>query len=348
MDTETNEYLADDVGRCNRQEKCGYHLTPRQYFAAHPDKRKAFSGTKDQVVRFNTVPFSLMQSTLKGYQNNHFTQFLVKLFGETVAAGLIERYRIGTSKHWPGATIFWQIDTQNRVRTGKIMLYDKNTCKRVKQPYNHIAWVHCLLRKSESRESRKSPEVTANQNAANESPKQLSDSRSSGLPDFLLRQCFFGEHLLALDPFSTVAITESEKTAIIASYYYPKFTWLAAGSLEGLSLSKCRVLKNRDVVLFPDINGYAKWHIKALELIRDIGSATFRIDKELLRRATPEDRKNGIDIADLFIDPKLNEWEWTEDETVRSCSPPLSQDRTDDDKPETVMMTLRQVADGWG
>ncbi|WP_262497441.1 DUF6371 domain-containing protein [Mucilaginibacter gotjawali] len=338
MDTETNEYLADDVGRCNRQEKCGYHVTPRQYFAAHPDKRKAFKGTNDQVIRFNTVPFSLMQSTLKGYQNNHFTQFLVKLFGEAVTAGLIERYRIGTSKHWPGATIFWQTDAQDRVRTGKIMLYDKNTGKRVKQPYNHIAWVHGLLHKSESQESRKSPEAAANTNAPNVSPKHLSN--------FLLRQCFFGEHLLALDPFSTVAITESEKTAIIASYYYPKFTWLAAGSLEGLSLGKCRVLKNRHVVLFPDINGYAKWHIKALELIRDIGSATFRIDKQLLRSATAEDRKNGIDIADLLIDPKRNEWDWTEDKNVRPCSAPGSRCRTDA-IPEPGMMTLSEVAEGW-
>jgi hypothetical protein len=37
---------------------------------------------------------------------------------------LIAQFYIGTSKHWPGATIFWQIDHQGRIRTGKIMLYD--------------------------------------------------------------------------------------------------------------------------------------------------------------------------------------------------------------------------------
>lgn len=41
------------------------------------------------------------------------------------------RYRIGTSNHWPNATIFWQIDQQQKVHTGKIMLYDYHTGHRV-------------------------------------------------------------------------------------------------------------------------------------------------------------------------------------------------------------------------
>jgi hypothetical protein len=330
MDTETNEHLADHVGRCNRQEKCGYHVSPRQYFAENPGKRSGYKAPLETVIRFNTIPADLVQRTLKAYQQNHFAQFLVKLFGETATAELLDRYHIGTSKYWPGATIFWQIDAQHRVRTGKIMLYDETTCKRVKQPYNHIAWVHSLV-----------------------GGRQLADSGGSGeftnckppTANFQLSQCFFGEHLLARDPFSTVAITESEKTAVIASYYYPKFTWLAAGSLEGLNVAKCRVLKNRQVILFPDINGYAKWHTKALTLIRQIGSATFRIDKELLRKASAEDRKNGIDIADLFIDPALKEW--AGEENVRSSSAQGQQDRTDTTEPEPLMMTLRELVERW-
>ena len=29
-------YINDDVGKCNRLDKCGYHYPPRQYFADHP------------------------------------------------------------------------------------------------------------------------------------------------------------------------------------------------------------------------------------------------------------------------------------------------------------------------
>ena len=43
IDTENNNnYLSDNVGKCNRLDKCGYHYTPKQYFADNPwleDKR---------------------------------------------------------------------------------------------------------------------------------------------------------------------------------------------------------------------------------------------------------------------------------------------------------------------
>lgn len=89
------------------------------------------------------------------------------------------RYRIGTSNHWPNATIFWQIDQQQKVHTGKIMLYDYHTGHRVKDPFNHIAWVH----KSENTKNTK---------------------------NFHLKQCLFGLHLLRPDT-KIVAIVEAEK-----------------------------------------------------------------------------------------------------------------------------------------
>ena len=54
-------------------------------------------------------------------------------------------YHVGTSKHWTGATVFWQVDNQGKVRTGKVMLYNPETGKRVKEPYSHVSWVHSLI-----------------------------------------------------------------------------------------------------------------------------------------------------------------------------------------------------------
>ena len=43
IDTENNnQYLSDNVGKCNRLDKCGYHYTPRQYFTDNPHKRDNF------------------------------------------------------------------------------------------------------------------------------------------------------------------------------------------------------------------------------------------------------------------------------------------------------------------
>ena len=41
IDTETNQYINERVGKCNRLDKCGYHYTPHQYFTDNPWKRDA-------------------------------------------------------------------------------------------------------------------------------------------------------------------------------------------------------------------------------------------------------------------------------------------------------------------
>lgn len=68
-----------------------------------------------------------MEQTLKGYKHNNLYCFLSEQLGEDEALQLVHRYHVGTSKHWEGATVFWQIDTIGRVRTGKIMLYNPET-----------------------------------------------------------------------------------------------------------------------------------------------------------------------------------------------------------------------------
>ena len=34
----SNIYINDNVGKCNRLDKCGYHYTPKQYFEEHPQQ----------------------------------------------------------------------------------------------------------------------------------------------------------------------------------------------------------------------------------------------------------------------------------------------------------------------
>ena len=305
VDTGTGEYLADHVGRCDREESCGYHYPPREYFKANPD---AFKTLNPHLIKppmpqrkYNTIPYQLLADSMHSYHHNNFIYFLGELFGEQEAKALATKYNVGTARHWPGATIFWQVDVNDKVRTGKIMLYNIKDCRRVKEPYNHIAWLHTLWGAKIKAETIQ----PGTPDPAREHPADLASSR---LSEFSPKQCLFGEHLLCLDPFKTVAITESEKTAVIASVYYPNYIWLAAESLEGLNADKCAVLKDRQVILYPDVNGYAKWHNKAHELNLKIPSATFTTDDSLVRIATPYDIERGIEIADLYIDAKLQDW----------------------------------------
>lgn len=83
--------------------------------------------------------------------------------------------------------------------------------------------------------------------------------------DFHLCQCFFGEHLINAAKTKPIALVESEKTALIASYYLPQFIWIASGGKNGCFNTKSlSVLKNRDVVLFPDLGATTVWQDKLL------------------------------------------------------------------------------------
>ena len=205
----------------------------------------------------------VFKQSLKAYPTNNFVQYLSTLFGDELTNMLISRYFIGSSKHWPGATIFWQIDMQRRIRTGKIMLYNPNSGKRIKEPVNHIAWAHQVLKQ----------------------------------PDFELGQCLFGEHLLR-DNTKPVALAESEKTALIASIYFPRYNWLAVGSLNGLNAQKCSILKGRTVTLFPDLNAFDKWTDKAKELSL---ITRFKVSHLLENKASATERQQGLDLADYLV-----------------------------------------------
>jgi len=268
IDTETGEHIHPSVGRCNRESNCGCHYTPKQYFQdnnisfdTQPKAYKPRPVTPQKPISF--VPIEIFKASLKEHEANHFIKFLISLFGVEVSNELISQYFIATSKHWNGATVFWQIDTQGKVRTGKIMLYSPTTGKRIKEPFKHINWVHSVIKQ----------------------------------PEFELKQCLFGEHLL-IDKTKPVAIVESEKTAVIASVYLPQFIWLAVGSLTNLNAEKCSILKGRTVTLFPDLNGFEKWSNKAKEISH---LAIFTISDLLERKATETERKQGFDLADYLI-----------------------------------------------
>jgi hypothetical protein len=271
IDTENGKYINDNVGRCNRENKCGYHLTPKEYFLKNGrflDANVGIFGLRSSKPLFKpTIPTYIskeifIESLLP--KRNHFLAYLTKLLGEKEALKLRETYRIGSSEHWEGATVFWQIDSKEMIRTGKIMLYDRNTGRRIKQPFNHISWVHS----------------------------------SNNLPNFELKQCLFGEHLLVGNN-KPVGVVESEKTAIICSHFIPDKIWLATGGKSNFKADLFENLKNRKVTFYPDLGAFIAWQEK---IKNELTSITHRyIDKTLEECATELERANGLDLADFLL-----------------------------------------------
>ncbi len=275
IDTETGEYLADNVGICNRLTSCGYHYSPKDYFRdnkiLNPNQHTPISKRlpvispekkihKENMPQF--IPPEIFQKSLSNYENNNLIQYLKTIFDEETVFYLINIYKIGTSNHFGGGTtIFWQLDTAGKIRTGKLIKYDPKTGKRIKKPFVATNWVHALEYKK----------------------------------GYNLSQCLFGEHLLAEDLISPVAIVESEKTAIIALAKMPEYLWLATGSLTEFKPAKLNILKNRKVVAFPDLGTFDIWKKKASEM-----SFYIKVSDYLERNATNEQRKKGLDIADFL------------------------------------------------
>ena len=238
IEISTGKELHPDVGKCNRIVKCGYHYTPKQFFASQRTFKPNYYVPKPKKIKTNPIyikdisfiPDKMFIESKNNYEKNNFILFLRKKFdSKTIIEELIDKYNIGTSDKWKGSTIFWQKDIHGNIRTGKIMLYDPMTGKRVRKPYSHISWAH------------------------------------NNIKNFKLEQCLYGEHLLSKD-IKIVCLTESEKTALIASIYHPDNVWLATGGISNLSLGQCRVLSGKRVVLFPDKGAYSIWWNKAMQI----------------------------------------------------------------------------------
>lgn len=281
LDQHTDEYLDDKTGKCSRAIKCGYHFSPKQYFAEGgvstfglQNKSLIWKPKPKVKLELSYIDKTVLEESIDNKLPNNFLLYLSSIWDVEVIVHLANEYNIGTSNHWSGATIFWQVDNFGEIRSGKIMLYNPITGKRIKQPYNHINWIHKVLK----------------------------------LSNFNLQQCFFGEHLLYKYKEKPVAIVESEKTAVIASVFLPEFIWLACGSVHNLNNEKTMVLKGRNVVLFPDLGCFDLWNDKIPTLSK---LATFRTSTLLEEKATDNERKHGFDIADYLTKPNITNYNTT-------------------------------------
>jgi len=270
--TLTKQPLAEYVGRCNREQQCAYHYTPGQFLADHkiifPSRNlnKLPKPVNNAPKTVSYIPLPLFKTTLQNYNENHFVTYLNTHLGIRKTQELISKFFIGTSKHWPGATVFWQIDSQGRIRTGKIMLYDPLKGKRVKAPFNHISWVHQALK----------------------------------IDPFHLSQTLFGAHQLIQVPVNKpVALVESEKTAIIATAFWPDFIWLATGSLSGLTPERCEPLQGRKIILFPDAGAHQQWQQKAEQLNNHLG-IKIKVSNWLEEHVNQAGLEKGADLADCL------------------------------------------------
>ena len=300
IDGNTNKPIHRSVGRCNRENSCGYHYKPRDYFRDNPDNGLAYKLRNNPLAGKYQMSSNIDNKPLAGSDeflfdkkeitidyipktylvnsasyNSNFIKFLINYFPRKEIEEAAKQYALGATRN--KSVIYWQIDINGNVRTGKIMQYNPKTGKRVKNGTGNINWVHSILKR-----------------------------RNSIYQNFNLRQCYFGEHLLKQYPNKPVAIVEGEKTAVIGSMIYKDFNWLAAGNLNGLSVSKSEVLKDKHVVLYPDAGCMEKWTKKMRE-IRAKVSAKVSVSDFIEKHVNENELQQGYDLADYIIDNTKSE-----------------------------------------
>ncbi len=330
VDTETGNYLTDDFGKCDREQNCNHHKAPPKGKKGYLINVLSLKDITDKAIKitdlnglisivpksqileqsknscwitewflktltinylsseskyFNTDEVTFINAVItkeppppiapsfhsldlleKMYEINpqidNLSKFLKSKFSEDEVFEATNKYFItGTNQFWSNATVFWQIDDKEQMHAGKIMLYDSVTGKRIKEPYNHINWMHKAI-------------------------KEI---------DFNLFQCLFGLHQTNEDYQKTIAIVESEKTAIVMSIFIPDYIWMATGSKQNLKFELLKPIKKRNIVLFPDKGEFKDWKNKATGL----NGLGFKIAVSELIEQT--NFSNGFDLADYYF-----------------------------------------------
>lgn len=264
IETEIKNYLNDEFGRCDRESNCGYHNNPKG------ELNNSFE------VKYIAPPepsfhnYDLVSLSRRNYEQNNFIQFLKSIFTNDEVESIILKYLIGTSKHYNGATVFWQIDNNEKVRHGKIMLFNSETGKRKKRENgnSYINSVRSILK----------------------------------LNDFIINQCLFGLHLINESNQNTIAVVESEKTAVIMSIFKPNYIWVATGMKGGFKYEMLKPIKDFKIIAFPDKTEYNDWLNKAIELN---GFGFNIVVNDWLEQT---DYEAGTDFADVYIIEKNNQF----------------------------------------
>lgn len=188
---------------------------------------------------------------------------------------VLKAYHVGHARQ--GHAIFWQIDNDGIVHTGKMMLYRPDGHRDREARYG-FDWIHSALFRD-----KRLP--------------QWDEEKQEAKPTL------FGLHLLdRYGPFTTVNIVESEKTALIMAIAYGNHTgqvWMACGGLEMLNRERLKPIieQHRRIVLYPDRDGIDRWRAKLENLRYD----RMHLNAEPVLNWWREEDGPKADVADVVV-----------------------------------------------
>lgn len=293
VDSVSGDYLPEQFGKCDRESNCGHYQKPPQAekgnFTKYSFQPKQTQSKKPEQIH---IPKEVLEQTLnpERYESNVFLQNLLSRVPFPVEALDLEKvislYCLGTviKGERKGAITFPFIDRFGNIRAIQAKQFDKE---------NHTLstdWIHSII----SREAFTKPDwIEAYQKQENKV------------------SCLFGEHLLSVYPNNPIALVEAPKTAVYGTLYFglpeteKDWVWLAVFNASGFNKERCKALKGRSIILFPDLsksgNVFDLWNTRAKEMNSTWKSTIFIVSDLLEKNATDTERMKGLDLADYLI-----------------------------------------------
>lgn len=211
---------------------------------------------------------------------------------------VLKAYHVGHARQ--GHTIFWQIDNDGIVHTGKMMLYRPDGHRDREARYG-FDWIHASLARGIPKRDEQGNILRDEEGKViydNTVFKHIYDENKQEAKPTL-----FGLHLLdRYGKLATVNIVESEKTALIMAIAYGNHTgqvWMACGGLEMLSRERLKPIieQHRRIVLYPDRDGIDRWRAKLVNLRYD----RMHLNAEPVLRWWREEDGPKADVADVVV-----------------------------------------------
>lgn len=274
IDTATGQVLSEDCGRCDHEQSCGYHYTPRQFFSDNPQEWQERASTRVPYIykpQPDTVDFghvSIWDSRQRGYEKygSDFAQALGYYFDTETVHRLVDIFHLQSYGEHRNV-MFPNIDKNGIVRDIAVVGYKSDLHRNNIGFYyrGHKAW-----------------------------QERMQAQHPNG---YKYGFCFYGEHLLPRYPWMPVALAESQKSAAVCSAVYPEFIWLATCGSNRFKSEYCTPLKGRKVVVYPDKGCEAKWGATA-DALRAKG---YDISLNPIMQKFPQYGDNS-DICDVVLD----------------------------------------------
>lgn len=218
-----------------------------------------------------TIDKEKVKMTRKTIRRNNLLLWLASLpWDAAQRARIKEMYWLYYVGNWSdGRVVWWQVDEQYQVRTGKLMKY-KDDGHRDKD--DHPGWVHNYKN------------ICAN------------------VDDYTVKKTLFGMHLTKRFPTASIHIVESEKTALIMAIAYGcpwDKLWVASGGKTCLNPEVLEPLikENRRIMIYPDKDGVEEW--KAIA--KGIGYDNLQVNADYLTRYWKEEDGDHADLGDLMV-----------------------------------------------